>query len=106
MAALESIAFIIPCYNEDHSIKLVVKEIFSRFPEANVFVCDPWAYADEVKAHFGLDLLPISEIDISEYSGIVLAVAHDQFVDLELQLAKDRVLYDIKSHLKISDKAL
>lgn len=73
---------------------------------ANVFVCDPWAHADEVKAHFGLDLLPISEIDISEYSGIVLAVAHDQFVDLELQLAKDRVLYDIKSHLKISDKAL
>lgn len=73
---------------------------------ANIAVCDPWAYRDQVKAHFGLDLLPINEIDISEYSGIVLAVAHDQFVGLDLQLTKDRVLYDVKSQLKISDMSL
>jgi len=73
---------------------------------ANVSVCDPCAYQDEVKAYLGLDLLPINEIDTSEYSGILLAVAHTQFLDLDLQLAKDRVLYDVKSQLKISDKAL
>ena len=73
---------------------------------ANVSVCDPCAYQDEVKAHLGLDLLPINEIDISEYSGIVLAVAHAQFLDLDLQISKHRVLYDVKSQLKISDKAL
>lgn len=73
---------------------------------ANISVCDPCAYQDEVKAHFGLDLLPINEIDTSEYSGILLAVAHAQFLDLDLQLAKDRVLYDAKSQLKTSDKAL
>lgn len=73
---------------------------------ANVFVCDPCAYQDEVKSYLGLDLLPINEVDTSEYSGILLAVAHDQFLDLNLQLAKDRALYDVKSQLKISDKAL
>ena len=73
---------------------------------ANVSVCDPCAYQDEVKAHLGLDLLPIDEIDISEYSGILLAVAHTQFLELDMQLGKDRVLYDVKSHLKKSDKAL
>jgi len=73
---------------------------------ANVSVCDPCAYQDEVKVHLGIDLLPINEIDISEYSGILLAVAHTQFLDLDLQLTNDRVLYDVKSQLKISDKAL
>lgn len=73
---------------------------------ANISVCDPYAHQDEVKAHLGLDLLPINKIDTSEYSGILLAVAHTQFLDLDLQLANDRVLYDVKSQLKISDKAL
>jgi UDP-N-acetyl-D-glucosamine/UDP-N-acetyl-D-galactosamine dehydrogenase len=73
---------------------------------ANVFVSDPWASVEEVKAHLDLDLLPINEIKASEYSGILLAVAHDQFLDLDLQLAKDRVIYDVKSQFEISDRAL
>ena len=73
---------------------------------ANVSVCDPCASQDEVKDQLGFDLLPIEEIKISEYSGILLAVAHDQFLDLDLQLTKDRVLYDVKSYFEISDKAL
>ena len=44
---------------------------------------------DEVKAHLDIDLLPINEINISDYSGILLAVAHKQFLDLDLQLAKE-----------------
>ena len=73
---------------------------------ANVFVCDPCADKDEVKAHLDIDLLPINKINISDYSGILLAVAHDQFLNLDLQLAKDRVFYDVKSQFEISDKAL
>ena len=61
---------------------------------ANISVCDPYAHQDEVKAHLDLNLLPINKIDTSEYSGILLAVAHTQFLDLDLQLANDRVLYD------------
>ena len=72
----------------------------------NVSVCDPCADKDEVKAHFDIDLLSINDINISDYSGILLAVAHNQFLDLNMQLAKDRVIYDVKSQLEISDKAL
>ena len=74
--------------------------------ETNVSICDPCADKDEVKAHLDIDLLPINEVNISDYSGILLAVAHKQFLDLDLQLAKDRVIYDVKSQLEISDKAL
>ena len=34
------IAFIIPCYNEQESIGLVISEIRSIFPSAGIFVCD------------------------------------------------------------------
>lgn len=72
----------------------------------NVTVCDPYAHKDEVKAHLDLDLLPINEIDSTDYSGILLAVAHNQFLDLDLKLGKDRVIYDVKSQLKKSDRSL
>ena len=65
----------------------------------------PWAYQDEVKAQLDLDLLSMNEINISEYSAVLLAVSHDQFFDLDGE-PKDRVLYDVKSKLKIYDKAL
>ena len=71
-----------------------------------VSVCDPCADKDEVKADFDIDLIPINEINILDYSGILLAVAHDQFLNLDLKLAKDRVFYDVKSQFEISDKAL
>ena len=70
---------------------------------ANVSICDPCADKDEVKALLNIDLLPINEINISDYSGILLAVAHEQFLDLDLQLAEDRVIYDVKSQLDVSD---
>lgn len=73
---------------------------------AKVSVCDPWANQDEVKVHLGLDLVPIDEVDTSDYSGVLLAVAHAQFLDLDLKLSNDRVLFDVKSQLKMSDKAL
>ena len=73
---------------------------------ANVSICDPCADKDEVKALLNINLLPINEINISDYSGILLAVAHEQFLDLDLQLAEDRVIYDVKSQLDVSDKAL
>ena len=37
---MKSVAFIIPCYNEGHSIDLVVQEILTKFPSAGIFVCD------------------------------------------------------------------
>tara|TARA_Y100000739_G_scaffold226746_1_gene234837 strand:- start:411 stop:1346 length:936 start_codon:yes stop_codon:yes gene_type:complete len=37
---LKDLAFIIPCYNEEESIGFVVGEISSRFPLAQIVVCD------------------------------------------------------------------
>ena len=37
---MERLAFIVPCYNEQESIGLVVEEIFLLFPSAAIYVCD------------------------------------------------------------------
>ena len=68
----------------------------------NVDVHDPWADAKEVKHEYNLDLL--SSIDYSQssnYDAIVLAVAHNEFkeIEKELKLKADTVVYDIKGIL-------
>lgn len=82
----------------------VIKELETY--GAKISVCDPWAHQDEVEAHLGLDMVPFTDLDTGEYSGIILAVAHDQFLELDLGVAENRVLYDIKSQLNISDRSL
>ena len=37
---MERLAFIVPCYNEQESIGLVIEEIFLLFPAAAIYVCD------------------------------------------------------------------
>lgn len=37
---MTSLVFVIPCYNEEASIGFVIQEIYQRFPEAGIFVCD------------------------------------------------------------------
>lgn len=62
----------------------------------NVDVYDPWANADEVKHEYGLDLL--TSADVSQYDGVVLAVAHEQFKNGILENIKDgTIVYDVKS---------
>ena len=70
----------------------------------NCEVYDPWADKQEVKEEYNLDLIP--EIDMSKYDGVVLAVAHDQFKDLDLDNRGDTVLFDIKSIAKNVDGRL
>jgi UDP-N-acetyl-D-galactosamine dehydrogenase len=64
----------------------------------NVDVHDPWASADEVKQEYGIELL--NSLDTKKYDGIILAVAHKQFMTLDVKgLKKDdkSVLFDVKS---------
>jgi len=72
----------------------------------NVSVYDPWADKEEVKREYGIDLL--ESLD-EKYDAIVLAVAHDEFSDLDvdsLKVDEKAVIYDIKSKLKKSDGKL
>jgi len=72
----------------------------------DVDVSDYWADKDEVKREYGLDM--VENPDFSEYSAIVLAVAHDKYKALDFSRSGERVIYDIKSTLddSISDGRL
>jgi UDP-N-acetyl-D-galactosamine dehydrogenase len=64
----------------------------------HVDVYDPWALAPDVKEEYGIQLIP--DIDSKQYDGIILAVAHKQFLTLDINsLKKDdkSILFDVKS---------
>jgi UDP-N-acetyl-D-galactosamine dehydrogenase len=57
----------------------------------NVDVYDPWADKEEVKKEYDIDLLPITnnQLPITNYDSIVLAVAHNEFKEIEKQLTNN-----------------
>jgi len=66
----------------------------------DVDIYDPWANKVDVKREYGIDL--VDEIDdMEQYSAIILAVAHDQFKELNFDQIKNHgiVVYDVKSIL-------
>jgi len=66
--------------------------------EIEVDVYDPWANAQEVKAEYGINLV---EKPAGPYSAVILAVAHNQFLELNIQDLKavNGIVYDVKSIL-------
>jgi len=65
-----------------------------------ITVYDPWASKEEVKKIFGLDIIDF--LPNKKFAAIILAVAHKQFLDLDLRslLKSNGVLYDVKSMLR------
>ena len=66
---------------------------------ANVDVYDPWVDAEE--AHQEYEISPVSELNDGSYDGLVVAVAHKQFIQMGIdglrKLAKpNHVIYDLK----------
>ena len=66
---------------------------------AQVDVYDPWVDAEEAKHEYGLDM--ISEPEAGAYDAIILAVGHNQFIEMGVdkirQFGKaDNILYDVK----------
>ncbi len=70
-----------------------------------VDVSDYWADRDEVKREYNLDLIDEVNVDIESYDAVVLAVAHNDYRDLDLKVG-DQVVFDIKSVLKSADGRL
>jgi UDP-N-acetyl-D-glucosamine/UDP-N-acetyl-D-galactosamine dehydrogenase len=64
----------------------------------NVSVYDPWADPKEVKRNYGFDLA--DSLD-SEYDAIILTVAHDEFLKLDIESLKNSktIVFDVKSVL-------
>ena len=69
----------------------------------NVDIFDPWANKSEVKKEYNIDL--IKSTDEKNYDAIILAVAHNEFKDLNFKSFSDKniVIYDTKA---IIDKGL
>lgn len=65
-----------------------------------VDIYDPWASADEVYAEYGIRL--VEQPGRCRYDGVILTVAHDEFLTLDLQeLCRSElsIIYDLKSVL-------
>ncbi|WP_256010050.1 Vi polysaccharide biosynthesis UDP-N-acetylglucosamine C-6 dehydrogenase TviB [Desertivirga xinjiangensis] len=82
-----------------------VIDIVKRLEEYKINVCihDPWADATQVKHEYGV-ICQNGESKQRKYDAILLAVAHHEFKDLDIQsLCKtNAVVYDIKSVLPAS----
>jgi UDP-N-acetyl-D-galactosamine dehydrogenase len=67
--------------------------------DMDVDLYDPWADHVEVNKEFGVSIL--SKEQLNQYNTIVLAVSHDEFLELDLQsyLKPDGLIYDVKGFL-------
>ena len=78
-----------------------VVDIYNTLAEYtnNVTVYDPWANAASVKHEYGIDI--ITELSGEKYNAVVLAVAHNEFKELDVtSLVQDNsVIYDVKGVL-------
>lgn len=77
--------------------------------EVEVDVYDPWANPIEVLKEYSIELHgDLNPKDFSNYSAIILAVAHKEFLNLNFENLSNQVIFDVKGVLpkKIVDKRL
>ncbi len=67
----------------------------------NVDVFDPWASPEEVKHEYGIDLITDKKDIDKKYDGVVIAVSHREFKELDLNdlLKEKHVKFDVKAML-------
>jgi UDP-N-acetyl-D-glucosamine/UDP-N-acetyl-D-galactosamine dehydrogenase len=75
---------------------------------ASVEVYDPWVSHDEARNMYGLTMLQTLPASANSYDAVVVAVAHQQFIDLGIanirHLAKPlSMIYDIKALFPLAD---
>ena len=78
-----------------------VVDIYRELQEYNVQVdvFDPWVSADEALLEYGIR--PVQLPEYSTYDGVILAVAHDHFIEMGVDTIRamgkpEHVLYDLK----------
>ena len=80
---------------------------FFQLKKIHVDAFDPHADIEHIKEEHNFDMLSkISKSKLLRYQGIIFTVAHKEFKDINLKLSSKRVIYDIKSFLKLSDVSL
>jgi len=87
-----------------------VIDIYNALKEysVNITVYDPWANPAIAKREYGIDI--VNELPQQKFDSIVLAVAHDAFLRLDIQglCLDNHVIFDVKGILdkNIADKRL
>ncbi len=68
----------------------------------NVEVYDPWASYDEVKQEYGIDLTCKKKDLKNNYDGLILAVSHKEFIEIDLDqfVNENHVKFDVKAILE------
>jgi UDP-N-acetyl-D-galactosamine dehydrogenase len=67
-----------------------------------VDIFDPWASPEEIKAEYGeVSIRDIAELSGRKYDAVVLAVAHKEFVEIDVKsfCEDNAVVFDIKGIL-------
>lgn len=80
-------------------------KVFEEF-EAKLTVYDPWADPEEVAQEYGFSTYNQPEQLEKNYDAIVLAVAHQEFQDVDLHQLKNQqraIIYDVKGALKAGE---
>ncbi len=76
----------------------IYKELKSFDMEVDVY--DPWANPKEVAHEYGISISSGDQApDLSEYSAIILAVAHKKFKSLSIGKSSSQVVFDVKGFL-------
>ena len=68
----------------------------------NITVYDPWASIERIKEEYGITILHTIPSE-QEYDAVILAVAHDEFLKLDLSslVSQVSVVYDVKGVLDV-----
>ena len=86
----------------------IIKELQSFNCDVDVY--DPWASKESVKKEYHLDLINDSKKLTSNYDAVVLAVSHQEFLNMDISklTKKKRIIFDVKGVLpkSQSDKRL
>jgi UDP-N-acetyl-D-galactosamine dehydrogenase len=68
--------------------------------DINVEVYDPWASSAEVKHEYGIDIITgNNKPSLNDYSAVIVAVAHKEFLDMDVKKSASLVVFDVKSRL-------
>jgi len=68
--------------------------------DMDVEIYDPWANQMEVKHEYHIDMLSGEKApEFSSYSAIILAVAHDKFLEFDISKSSSKVVFDVKGVL-------
>lgn len=78
----------------------IIKELTTY--DLNMHIYDPWANSEEVHEEYGLELISEKKMMEVNFDVIILAVAHNEFLSLDLNKIsrnKEAIIYDVKGVL-------